>query len=364
MNILQILPGKVWGGAEQYILDMGSAFIAEGHQVRFLTCNSKVVKKRVQSKYKCDTLPFLCPLDFISAFRLAHILRQTSPEVIHIHNIKYVPIVVMSRRLAKSKAKIVLTVHDVRPRRISFFLRRFYAGIYRIIFVSGLSKSLWTKTNPWLPEERCQTVLNSIPPANDQETGKQPESLRRKYDIAADVPLLVFMGRVRKSKGCEVLLHALARLKHLKFHLVYIGRGKPKNYPKYLQKVAEKEGIDDQVSFYGFSTNVRQLLEEADIGVAPSIMRESGSLSVLEFMQAGKCVITTHNGGQPEYISDQKTGLLVAPGNVEQLADAIRIVLENPLKRQQLSQAARNDFNRYLNYELFIKEVLTIYTSH
>ncbi len=363
MNILQLFPGKVWGGAEQYILDLSSALMKQGHQVYFLSCNSKIVKNRIREKYECTVLPITFPLNLISVFRLAHILRKTSPDIIHIHNIKYVPLVVRSRRLAKSNTKIVLTIHETRTLRISWFFRKYYTDLHKIIFVSALSKSSWIKINRWLPKEKCLTILNSIPVSNNSELEEQTESLRKRYNIGTDIPLLVFIGRVRKSKGCEVLLHALSRLKDLKYHLVYIGRGKPLSYPEYLQKLSEKIGIGDRVSFYGFSTNVQQLLKDADIGVAPSIVRESGSLSVLEFMQTGKCIITTNNGGQPEYIINGETGLLVPANNIQELSNAIRTVLENPQKAHRFALAAQTYFNKHLNYDLFIEKILKIYTD-
>ena len=62
-----------------------------------------------------------------------------------------------------------------------------------------------------------------------------------------------------------------------------------------------------------------------DIGIVPSLWRESFGLSVIEFMQQEKVVITTNNGAQPEYLSNNETGILIPPNNSDILADAIEM---------------------------------------
>ena len=81
----------------------------------------------------------------------------------------------------------------------------------------------------------------------------------------------------------------------------------------------------------------------------------------MEFMQAGKCVIATDNGAQPEYIVSGKDGLLVPPGDVDALTSALASVLEDKALRLRLGRQARVHFEADMNYSRFVQSVLEVY---
>lgn len=356
MNILQLFPGKIWGGAEQYILDLSTALSKQGHQVFFLARDNRAVTKRLTG-YPFKTLPFLHAWDLYSAYRIARIIRTENIEVMHVHHHKFVPLAHIAKHWSKRPVRIIFTRHDTHSNRVGIFYRRAFNALHAFIFVSKFTQDRWLKSNPWTPKDKCNVVLNSIPPVSSDTD----ESLREKYAIPTTTPLVVFAGRVRKSKGCSLLLDALVRLRELPFHVVFIGNCKPKNYQKKLQKLALQYHLADRISFYGFSNNVRNLIQEADIGVAPSIVREAFHLSPLEFMQAGKCVIATTSGGQTEYIFSRKNGMLVTPNNTDQLTEALRSALISPELRQELGNKAKRYFDEELHYGKFIEHILQCY---
>lgn len=360
MKIVQIFPGKVWGGAEQYVLDLGQALQKQGHEVFYMGTNSNVIKERTQGKVPVETLPFICAWDFFSIQRLSHFLKESGADVVHIHDTRLVPIAVAAKKLAHSRVRIVLTRHIARSSHVPPFFRLMFRGLHCIIFVSELAKRMWADANPWMPPLKMHVVHNSIP-ASRQETGIV--SLRTRYHLAEDMPLVVFTGRVRRSKGCEVLVQALGKIRHLPFTLVFIGASKPADYPKRLLHWARAYGIEERILFYGFSDNVRLLIREADIGVAPSIVKEACALSPMEFMQAGKCIIATNNGSQPEYIQSGETGLLISPDNSEELAVAIQSALEQKTYRIGLGEKAKLYFDKHLNYEKFISRITRLYEA-
>lgn len=358
MKIMQIFPGKVWGGAEQYVLDLSKALQSRGHQVMFLTRDSRAVTSRLKGEVTVEVLPFLGSWDICSAFRLARILRKAQPDIIHIHDTAFVPMVMMAIRFSHSRTKVVLTRHIARRSRVFPFYRTAFKKLHRIIFVSQLSKKLWMSANAWMPDEKTFVQHNSIPSTKSEET---TPLLRSRFNISKETPLIVFTGRIRRSKGCAVLLQALGQVSHLPFALVFIGVCKPTSYQQQLEELARKHHISDKVHFFGFTDQVRLLIRDADIGVAPSIVREACHLSPMEFMEAGKCVVATNNGAQPEYITSGDNGLLVSPDASDQLAEALRTVLENPTYRETLGQAAQATFRRELSYDLFVDNILSVY---
>jgi len=359
MRIIQIMPGKVWGGAEQYVLDLSKALANRGHEVTIIIRRSEAVKNRLKGEIPFKVMPFSGSFDLRAALFLAKMLKEKDADVLHIHATQFVNMAALAKKTAGSEVRIVLTRHIARKSWVFFPLRPAYKKLHKMIFVSRLAQNLWLEANAWMPKERCVVVHNSIP--KSAETDAQT-SIRRHLCIGKDVPLLMFTGRIRRSKGCAVTIEALALLRHLPFHIVFIGKCKPKSYAAKLLGIADKAGLTGRVTMYGFSNNVRSLIREADIGLAPSIVREACPLSPMEFMQAGKCVITTNNGAQPEYINDGKTGLLVKPNDAHQLAEAIASVIKNPDKRRRIAASAQRYFDENMSYEAFIDKVIAAYS--
>ncbi len=360
MKIIQIFPGKIWGGAEQYILDLGRALHEQGHEVTYLARNSSVIEERLRGKVLLRTLPFVCAWDICSALRLSYILKEKNADIIHIHDTRFVPIVTTAKWLSGSNARVILTRHIARAGSPLPFFRFMFRRLHCMIFVSRLAKRLWAEANPWMPDDKMNVVHNSIPAFNEKAARI---SLKSQYHLAENIPLIVFTGRIRRSKGCGVLIEALGKVAHLPFTAVFIGSSKPTSYPIHLLKLAKERGLQDKILFHGFSDEVRSLIQEADIGVAPSIVREACPLVPMEFMQAGKCVIATNNGAQPEYVTSGETGLLVSPNNPEELAEALRTVLKQPSYRAELGKKAKLYFDKHLSYEKFINRINKLYDT-
>ena len=78
-------------------------------------------------------------------------------------------------------------------------------------------------------------------------------------------------------------------------------------------------------------------------------------------MQAGKAVITTDNGAQPEYIRHADTGLLVPPAAPAALAEAIRALLQDDCGRATGLRAAAY-FSSHLSYKIFVDKILQAYS--
>lgn len=350
-----VFPGKVWGGAEQYVLDLGHALEQQGNNVKYVCRDSRAVISRLEGRVDFNVVKMGGLLDRKSAKELSRLLKGI--DVVHVHEASHVRIVMEAATMAGEKPRVVLTRHIARPSRTMPWNRSAMKKLHRMIFVSDLARNLWCGANRWMPAEKCVTIHNSIPPY----TKSDAENLRSRYGIDATTPLIMFTGRVRKSKGCGVLVEALGRLKELPWMMLFVGTCKPADYDKELLLDAREAGIADRIGFYGFSDNVRALLRQADIGVAPSIVREACPLSPMEFMQASKCIITTNNGAQPEYITDGVTGLLVKPASVSELEAALRTALTDTRKRDALGKAAGEYFESHLNYADFVKSIIKAY---
>lgn len=353
-----IFPGKIWGGAEQYVLDLGENLRKAGHQVKYVARPSDAVITRIQSKIEYSVIPMKRGFDFKSPKMLAPLLKDI--DVVHAHELKHVKTIAKAAKIAGVSPKIIVTRHVAKPSGTFPWDKYPIRKYARIIFVGEIGKNLWCKANPWMPQSSCEVILNSIPDHSSEKINVST-SLRELYHIPPEIPILFYAGRIREYKGCTNILEALSELKHLQWKMIFAGDFSPAKYRDELTELATKKGIIDRIIFHGFSEDVRSLMKEADLGLAPSIVRESCHLVVMEMMQAGKCVITSDNGAQPEYVEDGVTGMLVNPKNIDQLRTKIEYCLENPQERTNIGNRAKDYFEKNLSYDKFLSKILKAY---
>lgn len=355
MNIVQIFPGKIWGGAEQYVLDLGQSLVSLGYNVSYIARPSNQIQDRLKGIIPCYVLPMSLMHSNSTVNSLRKILSKA--DIVHLHSFDQVSLISKICKKENKSPKIILTYHLAKASRIPFFRRKYVRNVDRIIFVSDFAMRLWYSVNSWMDYKKCVAILNGIPPTK----ADSPSELRNKYHITAETPLLIYTGRVRKSKGCMNIIKALSLIKDEAWEMIFVGACKPSNFSKKLMKLACRLRINERIHFYGFSTDVRNLIREADIGIAPSLVREACHLSPMEFMQAGKCIIVSNNGAQPEYIINYKTGILINPKSIIELASSIRIVLNDRALRHSIGENARIYFNKNLSYSAFIDKILSVY---
>jgi glycosyltransferase involved in cell wall biosynthesis len=152
---------------------------------------------------------------------------------------------------------------------------------------------------------------------------------------------IVFLGKIGHRKGTFDLIHSFANLpEYLKnvSELLVAGDGEVEK----AKKLTESLNLTEQITFLGLiDAHERDLLlEKADIYVLPTY-NEGLPLALLEAMSWGLPVITTPVSGIPDVVIDTKNGLLITPGNIQQLTDAMKLSIENEDLRLSLGKAAR-----------------------
>ncbi|MFT7056024.1 MAG: glycosyltransferase involved in cell wall biosynthesis [Roseivirga sp.] len=173
-------------------------------------------------------------------------------------------------------------------------------------------------------------------------------------------------GRIMPKKGQWYLLDALKQipleqLKDTRFTLMGGAVPGKEDSVERLQKQIYEAGLSDVVFIKSFAANITEAMEDADVCLVPSMMKDPFPTTVLEAMSAGRPVIATNHGGAKEAIADSKAGLLVDPGKPAQLAAGIlRLIQERNLiptmgkfaQKQYLSAFTKNHFSQ--NWNLFL----------
>jgi len=185
-----------------------------------------------------------------------------------------------------------------------------------------------------LSRERMIVLHNAVP---------DPSPNTNKRRAPGEPCQLLFLGYLSARKGVSELLKALASppVKRLHWRATLAGDGPIDEY----RALAKDLGILDSVSFTGWldEKRVSQLCAGADALVLPSYA-EGLAMSVLEGLSHGLAVITTPVGAHLEVIEPEVSGILVPPGDIAALADALVRVIEDDGLRSRLAKGARARF--------------------
>ena len=150
-------------------------------------------------------------------------------------------------------------------------------------------------------------------------------------------------SRLTPWKGQHILLEALASLPS-HFCALVVGDAlfpEDKDYVSRLCQQAESLGLKERVRFLGFREDVWELMACCDVLVHCSVLAEPFGRVVVEGMATGKPMVAVNAGGVPEIIEDQRTGLLVPPGDASALAKAVQKLESDPVWARQLGEAGQ-----------------------
>jgi glycosyltransferase involved in cell wall biosynthesis len=151
--------------------------------------------------------------------------------------------------------------------------------------------------------------------------------------------LVGVFGRITPWKGQDIVVRALAHVPSVV--ALFVGDEEDAGYANELRLLARELGVAERVRFLGFREEVPQLMRLVDCVVHASTDPEPFGRVIVEGMLAGRPVIATRAGGVPEIIEDGVSGILVPPGNPDELAAAIVRVLSDPVEASRLAGRGR-----------------------
>lgn len=120
----------------------------------------------------------------------------------------------------------------------------------------------------------------------------------------------------------------------------------------------------EMIDWHKHTPDPHPLIRESHFGVLPSVVSEAFGLTNIEYMANGRAQICTGNGAQTEYLTNGTDALIVAPGNVQDLGDAMLRLAADPALRRRLGEAAYANFARSLSWPRFSERLEEIYDSH
>lgn len=172
---------------------------------------------------------------------------------------------------------------------------------------------------------------------------------------------ITYLGLVAPKKGVPELVAALEKLRDRSdWHATIAGHGMVDE----TQQDAAARGLGDKVELTGWigTEDVDALLARTDIFVLPSYS-EGLSMAVLEAFAWSTAVVTTPVNAMTEVVEHGRNGLFVTPGNVDELADALRQLLDDDELRTRLGTAAHADHAARYENDQYMRRLAEIWRT-
>jgi glycosyltransferase involved in cell wall biosynthesis len=384
MRILMVAQSfsPVVGGEERIVEDLSAELSRRGHEVKVATLRQPLGEPSARdddvglellesSVHRIPGVPvdeerrYAPPApDPLSVRDLRRVVRRFQPEVVHAHNWlvhSYLPLDL------RSDAAFVLSLHDYSlvcaTKR--FFYKggvcsgpaagkclahsvEFYGAAKGTIVAAGVRAAepwLRRRVDMFLPVSAAVSELSGLdekvahrvvpnfigalpapPPADDPRLAALPTE-----------PFILYFGDVAEDKGVGRLVEAYADLEAPP-PLVLIGR-------QLIDGVMDVPGV---VALEPMPHSlVIEALRRSLFSVAPSLLPESFGIVALEAAAAGKPTIVSDIGGLSDIVVDGETGFLVAPGDREALAGALRRLCTEGELRERMGAAAQRRAERF-----------------
>ncbi len=364
MRILHVYKDypPVFGGIEHHLQLLAEGQAARGHQVTVLVTGPGRRTTRAEERgvavIRAGRLLTVAstPLSLALPWEL---LGQR-PDVTHLQ--APYPLGEVAQLLGgRSKITVVSYQSDIVRQR---FLGRLYRPLQQQVLARAdavlASSASYVTTSPQLQAvaARCRIVPLGLDVARFAHPDpSQVVALQQRFPG----PLLLFVGRLRYYKGLDVLIAAMAQLRA---RLLVVGRG---NREAAWKECAARSPAADRIHFVGDVPDgeMPAYLAAGDVLVLPSTLRsEAFGLVLLEAMAAGTPVVSTDLGTATSTINRHgETGLVVPPGDVAALAQALACLLADPHLRQRLGEQAQARVQREFTHDRMVETVLGIYAE-
>lgn len=373
MNILVVHNKYYYRGGEDTVVDAEVSLLRRsGHKVLIYSRSNKEIDKISTLRLALDTFSSTRTMDDIQ-----RIHQEFKPDIIHAHNI--FPLISPSiyKVADKLHIPIVQTLHNFRllcpqamlfrdgkacescigkiPWRASLYhcyRNSFAQSSFTAIAITAhkITDNLTQSVHQYIVLSqiaRDKFIQGGIPvqqlsiKPNFVESLREPNWIQRERGI--------FIGRLSVEKGLDVLVKAVALLDKIKIDVYGTG--------PLADLVSTASGLRS-LGFHPQSALINRLHQVSYL-VMPSTGIESFGLVAIEAFSCGTPVIASRHGSLAEIIKHRETGILVKPGDHQELAHAIAWAESHPDEMKKMGQAAYKDYLEHYtpesNYKILIK---------
>jgi L-malate glycosyltransferase len=337
-----------YGGSGVVATELGLELAARGHDVHFVSYAVPVRMTEASERlhfHEVEVMNYPLfdhpPYTLALATMMYNVAVNESLDLLHVHYaIPHSVSAYLARAmLASRKLPFVTTLHGTDITLVG--ADRSYLPITRFSIeqsdaVTAISEYLRKVT---LEEFEIRRPVEHIPNFVNCDVFRPAEDDLRRREFAADhEKVLVHLSNFRPVKRIPDVVEVFDRVRRkIPAKLLMIGDGPERTTAEWMVR---DKGLSRDVIFLGKQNQVQELLNCGDVLLLPSDL-ESFGLAALESMACGVPAVCSRVGGVPEVITDGVEGFLVAPRDVDTMAERALEILSSPERREQMGKAAR-----------------------
>jgi glycosyltransferase involved in cell wall biosynthesis len=286
---------------------------------------------------------------------LLRVVNKYRVDIVQTHLLRSMDFLALSLRL-NAGPKVFWTFHNslfdlredhlarhkwlLKPKRFSHHLlyRLGSRWVNGLVAVSEDVKKSILETMNGIPADKISVILNCVDVSRyGQDTNRS--ALRLGLGFGETDHLMALVATFKRQKGHRVLLEAASRLisQYPNLHILLVGDGELRSE---LQSLTRELNLEGHIHFLGMRSDIPEILAASDSFVLPSLW-EGLPMALIEAMASGLPVIATDVSGTRQVMMPGETGILVAPGDAQELARAITEFLTNPARAHAMGTCAR-----------------------
>jgi glycosyltransferase involved in cell wall biosynthesis len=371
VKILQVIQKPQRRGAEIFAFQLSERFIQEGHQVKKVY----LYPAPEQNSLPLQDGDFVIGADEHHLFekfpgwnpkiltKLQSIVSMFEPDVIQINAARTVKYGALLRWKNRNSSWILIYRNIGDP--TVWIQSRLRKWIFRFLVLSRVDGivAVSSRSFEWLSRNNnISGRIIQIPRGVNPHTFvplRSREEVREQLSTTPSAKVLISVGSLTFEKRLDRLLRVMQSqiTGDNNLRLWIVGNGALRNE---LEAYARKLGIDSYVLFLGSQQDVASLYNAADLHVLTSDTEGIPGV-VLEAALAGLPSVATRVGGVMDCILDGKTGFLIDPDDENEIGSAISQLLQDPDKRKEMGEAARNWVVEKFSIEKISAKYLTFY---
>lgn len=244
----------------------------------------------------------------------------------------------------KKGMKHIWHVHEIveSPKIVSkvfsFLLNR--KSNFFTIYNSNATADFWNSFNKIVNNNSFCVIHNGLEMPKENISYDEINLIRRDFFKVKEEIVIALVGRINRLKGHKLVLNAIEGLDKKLYKVLFVGSSVENQefYIDDLKTIIEEKKLDNNVLFIPFNNQMDRIWQAVDIAVVPSTEPESFGLVAVEAMLAKKPVIAANHGGLMEIIKNKETGFLIEPNNVQELTNAIKLLVNDKQLRLEMGE--------------------------
>jgi glycosyltransferase involved in cell wall biosynthesis len=355
MKIVHVETGRHFYGGAQQVIWLLSGLRSAGIDCQ-LVCPPDSAISVAASREDIPVTNLSCAgdHDLRFAWRLRKQLCSDPPDIVHCHSRRGADFLGgWAAKSAGVPAVLSRRVDNPEPAWISDLRYRPY---YKVIAISENIAAVLTKSGfDW---SRLVVIRDAVD-VDCIEIEPDDGVLEREFDIAPSAFSIAVVAQLIPRKGHRFILDVLPGLctVHPFIKVVFFGTG---DNDANLRALSRKLGLSATVRFAGFRHDLDEYLAAFDVLVHPA-EREGLGVAMLKGAAAGLPVVAFDIAGATEAVAHGKTGVLIPPGDMAGLQNAIELMIEEPQLRADLGDAGRQRMRDDFSVETMVESHIELY---